>query len=101
VFVDGAYSHSLRRSAALPAGSPEDVLYLDEELGPYEASSKELAVAEAALSLAPEATLYARVDLLGGLVLELELVEPSLYLSYGNGAADKFAAAVADRLEQS
>ncbi len=48
--------------------------------------------------------LYARVDLLpspsGPVVVELELVEPSLFLQYGSGDADPvatFAAAIAAR----
>jgi glutathione synthase/RimK-type ligase-like ATP-grasp enzyme len=81
VYLDGAYSHSLSRRAELPAGRARDVLYLEEELAPYEATPAERHVAEAALLVAPELPLYARVDLLGGLVLELELVEPSLYLA--------------------
>jgi glutathione synthase/RimK-type ligase-like ATP-grasp enzyme len=99
VYVDGAYSHSLSRRADLPAGRAEEVLYLDEELGLYDATAGEQQVAEAALVLVPGPTLYARVDLLGGLVLELEVVEPSLYLGYGKGAANRLAAAVAARLE--
>jgi hypothetical protein len=75
------------------------VLYLEEELGPYASSPAERRIAEAALELAPEPALYARVDLLGGLVLELELVEPSLYLSFDPAAADRFAAAIAARLD--
>ncbi len=99
VYLDGVYSHSLSRRAALPSGRAQDVLYLEEELGPYEAAPSERRIGEAALDLAPDRTLYARVDLLGGLVLELELVEPSLYLAYGDGAADRLAAAVRARLE--
>jgi glutathione synthase/RimK-type ligase-like ATP-grasp enzyme len=99
VFVDGEYSHALSRRAALPPGRPEEVLYLEEELGPYEATPEERKIAEAALALVPEPTLYGRVDLLGGSVLELEVVEPSLYLSYGEGAAFRFAEAVRGRLE--
>jgi glutathione synthase/RimK-type ligase-like ATP-grasp enzyme len=98
VFVDGEYSHSLRRRAALPYGRAEAALYLKEELGPHEATPEERRVAEAALELVPTPTLYARVDILGGLVLELEIVEPSLYLSFAPPAADKFAAAAAARL---
>jgi hypothetical protein len=75
------------------------VLYLEEELGPHDATAAERQVAEAALALVPGPTLYARVDLLGGLVLELEVVEPSLYLAHGEGAADRLAGAVARRLE--
>jgi hypothetical protein len=75
------------------------VLYLEEELGAYEATPEERHVADAALALLPAPTLYARVDLLGGAVLELEVVEPSLYLSYDEGSADRFAAAVSRRVE--
>jgi glutathione synthase/RimK-type ligase-like ATP-grasp enzyme len=100
VFVDGSYSHSLGRRAALPAGRPADVLYLEEELGAYTANRAERTVAEAALDVVPAPTLYARVDLLGGLVLELEVVEPSLYLSYRPSSADDLAAAMAARLER-
>ena len=57
-------------------------------------------MAEAALGCVPGPTLYARVDLLGGRVLELEVVEPSLYLSYDPSAADRLAAAIATRLER-
>jgi glutathione synthase/RimK-type ligase-like ATP-grasp enzyme len=100
VYIDGRYSHSLSRRAALPHGRAEDVLYLEEALGPYDATPDERRVAAAALGLVPDPTLYARVDLLGGAVLELEVVEPSLYLTYGHGAADRLAAAVAARLER-
>jgi hypothetical protein len=45
--------------------------------------------------------LYARVDLLptpdGPVVVEVELTEPSLFLQHADGAADRFAVAVAAR----
>jgi glutathione synthase/RimK-type ligase-like ATP-grasp enzyme len=99
VFVDGAYSHSLARGAPLPAGRAEEVLYLNEQLGPADATDVERRVAEAALDLVPGRWLYARVDLLGGAVLELEVVEPSLYLSFSEHAADRLAEAISSRLE--
>jgi hypothetical protein len=37
---------------------------------------------------------YARIDLLGGAVLEVELAEPSLFLAHGPGAADRLATAI-------
>jgi glutathione synthase/RimK-type ligase-like ATP-grasp enzyme len=98
VFVDSAYSHSLWRSAALPLGASRDVLYLEEELGSHEGTPGERRVAESAVALLPAPTLYARVDLLDGLVLELEVVEPSLYLSYSPSAADRLATAISARL---
>jgi hypothetical protein len=100
VYIDGEYSHSLSRRAALPRGHADDVLFLDEELGPYESTHAERRVAESALELVPGPMLYARADLLGGLVLELEVVEPSLYLSHSASAADRLAAAIAARLER-
>jgi hypothetical protein len=45
---------------------------------------------------------YARIDLLPGtygpVVVEAEITEPSLFLSFGAGAVDRFAAAVSARL---
>ena len=35
---------------------------------------------------------------MGGLVLELEIAEPSLYLTYAEGAPPRFAAAISQRL---
>ncbi|HYZ19179.1 MAG TPA: hypothetical protein VE615_06525, partial [Gaiellaceae bacterium] len=59
----------------------------------------ELEVAERVLDAAPFARdqlLYARVDLLPGpLVLEVELTEPSLFVGYADGAAERFADAIA------
>jgi len=100
VFLDGTYSHSLRRGAALPLGMPDDVLHLEETVGEHEATPAECRTAEAALDVLPEPTLYGRIDLLGGRVLELEVVEPSLYLSFHPSAVDRLAAAVATRLQR-
>jgi len=98
VYIAGEYSHSLARRVPLPAGGERPVLYLDEELAPAEASGREREIAEAALSCAPGEPLYARVDLLGAAVLELELTEPSLYFELGAGAADRLARAISARL---
>jgi glutathione synthase/RimK-type ligase-like ATP-grasp enzyme len=95
VYIDGAYSHALRRRVPLPAGAERPGLYLDEALAPAEANAEERATAEAALACVPGQPLYARVDLLGGAVLELELTEPSLYFAYGPGSTRKFAQCVA------
>src|SRR4051812_26858383 len=95
VYLDGAYSHAVRRRVPLPAAGARDVFFLDEELARGEATPEERAVAEAAL---PDGLLYGRVDLMRGLVLELEVAEPSLYLTYADGAAARFAAAISQRL---
>ena len=44
-----------------------------------------------------EVPLYARVDLAGGRVMELELVEPFLFLGLHPPAADRLAAAIRAR----
>ncbi len=98
VYVDGVYSHALSRRAPLPAGRERPGLYLDEQLAHATTTSAERAVADAAIACSPEPTLYGRVDLLAGAVLELELVEPSLYLGYSSGAVKRFADAIAEAL---
>jgi len=96
VYLDGAHSHALRRRVPLPALATE-TLYLEETLSAAEATAAERELADAALAAAPGGLLYARVDVAGGMVIELELAEPSLYLSFGEGAADRFAAAISAR----
>jgi glutathione synthase/RimK-type ligase-like ATP-grasp enzyme len=98
VYIDGRYSHSLWRRVPLPTAGERSVFYLHEELAPAEATGGERGVAEAALACAPGDALYGRVDLLGGAVLELELTEPSLYLEYGKGSADRLARAISAQL---
>jgi glutathione synthase/RimK-type ligase-like ATP-grasp enzyme len=100
VYIDGAYSHALHRRVPLPPAGDRDVFYLDEQLRPGEASEPERAVAERALAAAPGELLYGRVDLVDGAVLELEVAEPSLYLAFGDGAAERFARAIVDCLGQ-
>jgi glutathione synthase/RimK-type ligase-like ATP-grasp enzyme len=95
VFLDGSFSHALRRRVPLPVAGARDVLFLEEELRPATATEEELAIARGALALAPGRLLYGRVDVAAGAVLELELAEPSLYLGFGEGAAERFAAAIA------
>jgi glutathione synthase/RimK-type ligase-like ATP-grasp enzyme len=98
VYVDGEHSHALRRVVPLPAAGEREVFYLDEQLAPAVATAVQRAVADAAVACAPGDLLYARADLLGDAVLELEAAEPSLYLELGDGAAGRLAAAISQRL---
>jgi glutathione synthase/RimK-type ligase-like ATP-grasp enzyme len=98
VYLEGGFSHAVRRRVPLPAAGDRDVLYLDEDVGPAQATAAEREIAQAALACAPTPLLYGRVDLMGDAVLELEVAEPSLYLTYGEGAANRFARAIARRL---
>ncbi|MGE5272245.1 MAG: ATP-grasp domain-containing protein [Verrucomicrobiota bacterium] len=98
ISIDGRHSHAVRRRVPLPEASEREVLYLDEQIDPAEASESDRAVADAALACAGPDLLYGRVDLMAGVVLELEITEPSLYLGFAEGAAGRFAEAIARRL---
>jgi hypothetical protein len=98
VYLDAEYSHAVRRRVPLPAAGDRDVLYLDEDLRPAGATAAEREIADAALACCTAALLYGRVDLMGEQVLELEVAEPSLYLTYREGAANGFARAISRRL---
>jgi hypothetical protein len=111
LYADGEFSHAIRKGAMLGAGVSYDLhdsseLFVEEDIAARAPSLAELdlgtrAIAEVGRRFgAPP--VYARVDLLptpnGPVVVELELVEPSLFLSFADGAAERFAAAIAARL---
>ncbi|WP_375481511.1 RimK family alpha-L-glutamate ligase [uncultured Jatrophihabitans sp.] len=112
VYVEGRFSHAARKGPMLAAGhapftgddTPERALYKAEAIAAREPDAAELAVGEQALAAVRArfgTPLYARVDLLpapdGPVVVELELVEPSLFLAQADHAAATFAAAIAAR----
>ncbi len=112
IFTPGAagrlgLSHAIRKDALLdgPDAGVEG-LYRPERISARAAAPAELAVAERVLAAVPggaQRLLYARVDLIPGpdgapLLLELELTEPSLFLAYADGAADRLADAIVARL---
>ena len=99
VYLEGAYSHTVRRVVPLPAAGDREVFYLDEELSSAQATAEEREIAEAALACSPAPLLYGRVDLIGDAVLELEIAEPSLYLGFGEGSSTRFAEAISRRLD--
>jgi glutathione synthase/RimK-type ligase-like ATP-grasp enzyme len=109
IYIDGAFSHAVRKGPLLQApGVATDQLWALEDITPRSAAADERAVAEATLDALPwprEALLYARVDLVRGidgapLLLELELTEPSLFLGLEHGAAARLAEAIAVRVGQ-
>jgi glutathione synthase/RimK-type ligase-like ATP-grasp enzyme len=110
LYLGGAFSHAIRKGPILrrdggPMGADDVVmgLFAAESISPREPAPAERAVADATLAYVRERfgpLLYARVDLVqdeegAPRVLELELTEPSLFLGASDGAADRFAAAVA------
>lgn len=98
LYFGGRFSHAVRKRP-----QPGDFRVQPEYngiLAPYEPRPDELAAAEAALAAAGEPLLYARVDLVRDLagrpvLMELEAVEPDLFLEYDSGAPARFADAVA------
>jgi glutathione synthase/RimK-type ligase-like ATP-grasp enzyme len=100
VYVDGAYSHAVRKQ---PAAS--DYRVQDSYGGAvmlHMPAKAEFDVAEAALAAAPEPALYARVDLVqyrgAPVVMELELIEPELFLRYSPQAILPLALAIKARV---
>lgn len=110
LYFDGRFSHAVRKGAMLAEGTVHEMqsyaLYIPERITAREPSAAEFAVAAAALAVLRERfgaeLLYTRVDLLPGpdgpQLVELEAVEPSLFLLHSPGAAERFVAALAARL---
>jgi glutathione synthase/RimK-type ligase-like ATP-grasp enzyme len=107
LYVDGRFSHAMRKGPLLTSGMElVQGLFAQEEMTPRDPSDAERELAEAALAAIPDHLaddlLYARVDLLptaeGPRLLELELTEPSLFLDHHEPAAGALADAVVRRL---
>jgi glutathione synthase/RimK-type ligase-like ATP-grasp enzyme len=100
IFIAGRFSHAIRKGALLPAGAPATrALFAPEQITPRSAQADELEVAERVLAALPFGVLtYARVDLIRDAshaprLLELELIEPSLFFAHAPDAAARLAAA--------
>ncbi|MEI8148461.1 MAG: hypothetical protein WCG62_05220 [Actinomycetes bacterium] len=104
VFVDGAYSHAMRKGAMLNAIEHDrSQLFRAEQMSTTTASPESLQFAREVLDAgAASSALYARVDLCrledAWVVMELELTEPSLFLTYYPQAAAQMAEAILKRL---
>ncbi|MGH8190370.1 MAG: ATP-grasp domain-containing protein [Rhodanobacteraceae bacterium] len=105
LFFDGVFSHAIRKGPLLRRGEgPTSSLYAKETITPRIPSADELDVAQRALAAIPfdQSLLYARVDLIhdddgAPRLLELELVEPSVFVEHADGAAARFADAILPR----
>jgi glutathione synthase/RimK-type ligase-like ATP-grasp enzyme len=98
IFLGGAFSHAIVKRPQ-PGDFRVQPEY-DGIIAAYRPSPDELEAAAQVLAAVEESLLYARVDLVRGLdgspqLIELELIEPDLYLGYDAGAHGRFAAAVA------
>jgi len=116
IFIAGEYSHSVLKGAMLDGPDVGvDGVYKEERMSPIIASDAELETARHVIrtartlltdqadgAVAPEPFLYARVDLVSDeqdnpVLMELEMVEPSLFTALGDGALDRFADAIVAR----
>lgn len=105
VFFGGAFSHAIRKGALLAVGAePKRALFAAEHISVRDPAPAELAIARACLEAVPGGTslAYARVDLItdpsgAPHVLELEIIEPSLFVNHATGAAGRFAAVLRER----
>lgn len=102
-YFNGEFSHAINK---MPKAA--DFRVQEEHGGlitPVEPHDELLAAADKALELIGRNLLYARVDLVRGpageyLLMELELIEPSLYLRMDAAAPERFARAIDERLEE-
>lgn len=99
-FIDGAFSH-----ATIKRPSRGEFRVQTEHGGsvdPIDVNESLVSQARQVIGALPETPLYARVDgiVRGGafLLMELELIEPNLFLDYQSGATDRLARAIAARL---
>lgn len=104
VFIDGRFSHAMTKGAMLNT-APEDrhALFRREQMSVANVEGDALAFAEAVLDEEEfRGILYGRVDLVrmsdGWAIMELELVEPSLFLAYDERAPQRLAGAIRARL---
>jgi hypothetical protein len=102
IYFGGEFSHAIHKGPMLSGEPVVDLgLFMRESIAPREPVSAERAVGDRVIAYVRErfgVLPYARVDLLpalgGHLVLELELAEPSLFLTTAAGAPERLARAL-------
>ena len=102
IYFGGEFSHAIHKGSMLGGEPVVDLgLFHQESIAPREPTPAERAVGDRVMDHVRErfgVLAYARVDLLpalgGHLVLEVELAEPSLFLTTAPGAPERLAAAL-------
>jgi glutathione synthase/RimK-type ligase-like ATP-grasp enzyme len=97
LYFGGRFSHALRKRPA--AGDYRVQDHYGGTMHDHAPSEQERAVAEAALRVTPKPTFYARVDLVeidgAPSIMELEVIEPELFLRLAPDAAARYAELIA------
>ena len=99
----GGFSHCIVKRPK--PGDYRVQMHLGGSEAPVPPPDGAIALAQAALAAAPCAAAYARVDLVRGndgalSVIELELIEPALWLEHSPDQGASFAAAIVERVRQ-
>jgi glutathione synthase/RimK-type ligase-like ATP-grasp enzyme len=102
IYIDGRFTHTVRKRPA-PGDFRVQSIW-GGAVEPADPAAEHVDLAERALSQLASAPLYARVDLVSGLdgqpcLIELELIEPNLYLSTHPPAVEALADAVLLRID--
>jgi glutathione synthase/RimK-type ligase-like ATP-grasp enzyme len=101
IYIEGTFSHAVRKHPAKGDFRVQSIW--GGTTTPAEAEPQHIEIAQRALAQLSEPPLYARIDLVSDLngnpaLIELELIEPNLYLSTNRAAAKRLANAVVGRL---
>jgi glutathione synthase/RimK-type ligase-like ATP-grasp enzyme len=105
VFIDGRYSHAMTKAAMLNTAAEErDMSFRRQQMSVAVGEPDAVAFAEAVMDEDTfRGILYGRVDLVrmddGWAIMELELVEPNLFLAYDDLALRRMAEAIRARLD--
>jgi hypothetical protein len=96
IFIDGRFSHAVQKAPFTDVGGGGQAAT---------AEPQEIALGERALAVLAQRPLYARVDLLRDTdgvdrLMELELIDPELYLRFDPDSAHRFATALIQRLDR-
>lgn len=101
LFFDGKFSHAVQKKPR------QNEFRIHVEYGGsregYEASAALIQQAQKIVEMVDSKLLFARVDFVErqgkpAALIELEIIDPMLYLGYSNGAPERFAQAVAEYL---
>jgi glutathione synthase/RimK-type ligase-like ATP-grasp enzyme len=96
IYFGGEFSHAVRKIPA--AGDYRVQNHYGGRVVAHAPTADEFAVGSAALACTPSSTTYARVDLVRvgnqPSVMELEVIEPELFLGHDDAAPVRFAAAI-------
>jgi hypothetical protein len=112
LYFGATYSHAITKLAMLAPATVNVLdpgysrtLFVPERIRPRTPTAAERDLGDRVLAYVSDrfgVPLYMRVDLLptpaGPVVIEVELIEPSLFLSHDQGAADRLAEVIAGRL---